>query len=147
MKTQNDLLTPQNINGLIRWNMPLRHPREPMKLRRYDRKLLIGLARYGGMVMRWGGEIKPPIKNTTLLEQSGVGTANNNKLHANNTTTSGATQASPSGAGYRAAPIRMVRRTETQRGQLDTQITSVLRSDHPQSVRHVFCRMISKGAE
>ena len=147
MKTQNDLLTPQNIQGLKRWNMPISHPQEPMTSPRCDRKLLIGLAKYGGMVMRWGGEIKPPIKNTTLLEQSGVGTANNNKLHANNTTTSGATQASPSGAGYPAAPIKIVRRTEIQRGQLDTQIICVLRSDHPQSVRHVFCRMISRVTE
>ncbi|MCF8005051.1 MAG: hypothetical protein K9L32_12795 [Chromatiaceae bacterium] len=37
--------------------------------------------------------------------------------------------------------IKRNRRTKTQIAQLDQQILSVLRQDHPQSVRHVFYRM------
>jgi hypothetical protein len=42
---------------------------------------------------------------------------------------------------YRARPIRSERRTRAQIEQLDRQILEVLRSDRPQSVRHLFYRM------
>jgi hypothetical protein len=42
---------------------------------------------------------------------------------------------------YRASPLKRIRRTNYQIGQLDSQIIDVLNEDHPQSVRHVFYRM------
>lgn len=42
---------------------------------------------------------------------------------------------------YPAGPIKRRRRTAEQVEQLDRQILDVLRTDHPQSVRHVFYRM------
>ena len=42
---------------------------------------------------------------------------------------------------YRASTIKRDRRTKDRLEQLDEQIMSVLREDHPQSVRHVFYRM------
>lgn len=42
---------------------------------------------------------------------------------------------------YRAGPIKRERRTRSRLETLDQQILSVLREDHPQSVRHVFYRM------
>ena len=42
---------------------------------------------------------------------------------------------------YRTSPIKRRRRTRVEIAQLDDQIVSVLRLDHPQSVRHVFYRM------
>jgi hypothetical protein len=42
---------------------------------------------------------------------------------------------------YGAGTIKRRRRTKDEVGQLDAQIISVLRGDHPQSVRHVFYRM------
>ncbi len=42
---------------------------------------------------------------------------------------------------YRAGTIKRERRTKAALEQLDQQILDVLRTDHPQSVRHVFYRM------
>lgn len=42
---------------------------------------------------------------------------------------------------YRTRTIKRQRRTRAEIEQLDKQIIEVLRSDHPQSVRHVFYRM------
>lgn len=42
---------------------------------------------------------------------------------------------------YRARTIKRERRTSARLAQLDLQILTVLREDHPQSVRHVFYRM------
>ncbi len=42
---------------------------------------------------------------------------------------------------YRARTIKRERRTRAQLEQLDKQILAVLKTDHPQSVRHVFYRM------
>jgi hypothetical protein len=42
---------------------------------------------------------------------------------------------------YGAGTIKRRRRTKDEVAQLDAQIISVLRGDHPQSVRHVFYRM------
>jgi len=44
-------------------------------------------------------------------------------------------------AVYRARTIKRDRRTKAAVEQLDEQIVDVLRTDHPQSVRHVFYRM------
>lgn len=44
-------------------------------------------------------------------------------------------------AVYRASTLKRPRRTKAELNQLDDQILDVLRSDHPQSVRHVFYRM------
>lgn len=41
----------------------------------------------------------------------------------------------------RASPLKRERRTKERTETLDNQIISVLREDHPQSVRHVFYRM------
>ena len=42
---------------------------------------------------------------------------------------------------YRASTLKRTRRTDAQLDQLDRQIISVLKQDHPQSVRHIFYRM------
>ena len=42
---------------------------------------------------------------------------------------------------YRTSPIKRRRRTKAEIAQLDDQIVSVLRLDHPQSIRHVLYRM------
>src|SRR5829696_5472538 len=44
---------------------------------------------------------------------------------------------------YRAGTIKRQRRTKERLGQLDRQIMDVLAEDAPQSVRHVFYRMIN----
>lgn len=45
-------------------------------------------------------------------------------------------------AVFRAGKLKRLRRTNDELEQLDQQILGVLAEDHPQSVRHVFCRMI-----
>lgn len=42
---------------------------------------------------------------------------------------------------HRASTLKRIRRTGDQIEQLDAQIISVLREEHPQSVRYVFYRM------
>ena len=44
-------------------------------------------------------------------------------------------------AVYRASTIKRERRSQKRMDLLDAQIIAVLSEDHPQSVRHVFCRM------